>query len=67
MVLLGPYKSLFVVKNSNGSLWVLISPYSSLLVSNGTLWVLISPCASISVLKGPYRSLRVLVHPYVSL
>ena len=43
LVFMGPYRSLCVLKDSNGFLWVLISPYESLLVVMGpyrSLWVL---------------------------
>ena len=53
---MGPYRSLCVLVDSNGSSWVLISPYASSLVfmglyeflcvlmdSNGSLCVLINP------------------------
>ena len=35
MSFVDPYKSLFVIVNSNGSLWVLVGPDASLLVLMG--------------------------------
>ena len=59
-VLMGLHKSLIVLMDSNGSLWVLIEPYAFLRVlmdfyrslcaltdSTGSLWDLIGLCSSI--------------------
>ena len=46
---MSPYRSLFVLMDSNGSIWVFMGPYESLLVlmasymSLCVLWVLIGP------------------------
>ena len=46
---MGPYKSLFVPMDSNGSHWVLIGPYASLWVQMGflgsyaSIWILMDP------------------------
>ena len=57
-ILLGPNgslycRSLFVLMDSNGSLWVLICP----LRPYGSLYVLIGPYAFFCVYMGPYASL----------
>ena len=51
-----PYKSLFVLTNSNGFLWAL-HVFFVPMYFNGSLWVL----------KGPYSSLLILIGPYGSL
>ena len=40
----GPYKSLCVLMDSNGTLWILLRPYASISVFIGpSLWVFIGP------------------------
>ena len=44
---MGRYRPLFVLKDSNGFLWVLIGTYAALCVRkgpHGSLYVLIRPC-----------------------
>ena len=56
---MSPYKSLCGPMACNGSLWVLIGPYSS-------LWILMGPYRSLCVyrvLMGPYRSFVSLLVP----
>ena len=60
---MGPFRSLCVFMNSNGSLWVLIGFYAALCVFE----VLIRFYGSLSVVIGVYASLWVLMSPYKSL
>ena len=70
---MGPYKSLCVLKDSNGSLWVPIIPFASLWILMSimgpyrSLFVLTDFKGSIWVLKCPYLSLSILMGPYGSL
>ena len=57
---MGPYMSLFVLMDFNGSLSVLIGPY-------GSLSDLINPYVILWVFMGFYKSLVVLMCPYGSL
>ena len=52
--LYGPFRSFFVLMDSNGSLLVFISPHAS-------LWILMGPYGFLCVLIGPYVSLCVYV------
>ena len=60
---MGPYKSLIVLTESNGSTWVLIGPYSFLWIQMGnfgSLFVLTNSNASLCTSLS-YASLLVLV------
>ena len=63
-VLMGLYRSLCNLIDSNRYIWVLIGPKASLIV---VLIGLKSPDASLWIVMGPYGSLLVLMRPYGSL
>ena len=74
---MGPFRSLFVLMDFNGSLLVFITPHASLWIPNVSLcvfkcsyefkWVFMGPSMSLCVFMGPYGSLLVLTRFYVSL